>query len=159
MGEHKAQLDCAPHLQVLINPAKLAKRVRQCRAALKKYDYDTIAVRGVSGLLIGPALAIACRKQLIVVRKGEQTHSMQTCEGNAGTERYVIVDDFIDTGHTVNIIQQEIKNWQIKRHGNAGVCIGVLESANFCTGEKVSSCSDKALNTAYCDDVPDEEEL
>ena len=68
--KHKpAKLECAAHLTAFLQPIKLGKRIRQCAAALEKYEFDTIAVRGVSGLLLGPGVAMIMGKSLIVVRK------------------------------------------------------------------------------------------
>ncbi len=71
--------------------------------------FDALAVRGVSGLTIGPILAYEMGKGLIVVRKGETRHSLCDVEGLLGpTVRYLIVDDFIASGATMREIQEQI---------------------------------------------------
>lgn len=159
-GHKAADLACAAHLNTLLEPVKLAKRIRQCKAALKKYDYDAIAVRGVSGLLLGPTLAMKCRKSLIVVRKpDEDCHSSNVCEGDRGTKRYVIVDDFVDTGSTVTAIMRAVKEWQVKKHGIAGECIGVLEATcGISSDMKLADCERVHLNTDHNEESLEEEE-
>lgn len=71
---------------------------------LSGVEFGTIAVRGVSGLLIGPILAERLSKQICVVRKpGEDRHSGYEVEGKP-EGAYIIVDDLIDSGSTVRAI-------------------------------------------------------
>jgi adenine/guanine phosphoribosyltransferase-like PRPP-binding protein len=67
-------MHCASHLYDALTPESLRERVDWAKLVLAKYDYDAIAVRGVSGLVYGTALAYALGKNLVVVRKpGECT--------------------------------------------------------------------------------------
>lgn len=154
--KHKpAKLECAAHLTAFLQPSKLGKRIRQCAAALEKYEFDTIAVRGVSGLLLGPGVAMVMGKSLIVVRKHEEDrHSPHICEGDRGTKRYVIVDDFMDTGATVEAIIHDVKKWQQERGSEVGECIGVLEASHISHKDKLDYCRSTArLNTDRLDGV------
>jgi hypothetical protein len=66
---------------------------------------DMIAVRGVSGMVIGAIVAERLGANLIVIRKpGESTHSSYPYAGEFVGNSYVIIDDFIDTGDTVKQI-------------------------------------------------------
>ena len=79
--------------------------------------FDAIAVRGISGLLVGVPLALRLDKQLIVVRKPkDDTHSPYMVEGYAAGERYLIVDDFVSTGATVKEIQKALKTDENFKH-------------------------------------------
>jgi adenine/guanine phosphoribosyltransferase-like PRPP-binding protein len=100
----------SPYLRDLIDPKHLAAIVQVAARCLAKYEYDAIAVRGVSGLLLGPALAIATGKSLIVVRKEESAHAKTGVEGDIAARRYIIVDDFVDTGETCRTIVSKIEN-------------------------------------------------
>jgi hypothetical protein len=103
------------HLYKVFKAGNLKKIVNYTIEALQphKDNFDTIAVRGVSGVLVGSAVAIALNKHLIVVRKEEDdSHSGVTCEGHLTARRYVIVDDFISSGRTVKTIATEIARWQ-----------------------------------------------
>ena len=90
---------------------------------LKTFDFDALAFRGVSGAIIAPVLALELRKSIIVVRKtAEKSHLGRTVQGDNNARRYIIVDDFIDSGATVQTIVKEILLWQPH-----AVCLGVLE--------------------------------
>lgn len=79
---------------------------------LRGKKFDAIAVRGMSGMLIGPAVAARLGKDLIVVRKCKDgSHSASIVEGVDNWNhdfRYIIVDDFIDSGETLSQIFTQI---------------------------------------------------
>lgn len=124
MHKHSPRYRCADHLFPLINPKNCKRLVRLAVKVLKRYEFDTIAFRGLSGALIAPIIAMRMNKHLVAIRKGESCHSSHQLEGNVATERYVIVDDFISSGETVRKIVQEIYS----RNHNA-VCVGFLGTA------------------------------
>lgn len=75
---------------------------------LSSVNFETIIVRGTSGLIVGPILAHLMSKNLVVVRKkGESSHTSLSVSGYP-CGRSVIVDDFIDSGNTVQIILNTI---------------------------------------------------
>src|SRR5271165_2371097 len=86
-----------------------------------KEKFDTIAFTGMSGALIAPIVAFEMGKNLLMVRKGS-THSLHDLEGYIKCKRYVILDDFIDTGATVKRVQKAIYN-----EISSAKCIGTLE--------------------------------
>ena len=112
-SEHRADIRCAYHLDPVLNPTHIAATVKKMVTVLRKRikkgdDFDAIAVRGLSGTLIAPVLALKLKKTLLVVRKGEDCHSSQTVEGDYGARSYVIVDDFVSSGRTVRAITEEL---------------------------------------------------
>jgi orotate phosphoribosyltransferase len=124
----------------------LRTKILQCKAVLSKYEYDAIAVRGISGLMLGPTLSVLCDKSLIVVRKhDEDRHSTNVCEGDRGAKRYIIVDDFISDGDTVRAIYKDIKEWQERSHGpeNVAVCLGVLCATHIPYAFTLDQCKRK----------------
>lgn len=87
----------------------------------REKEFDAIAVRGVSGLVVGPLLAHTLKKHLIVVRKPSEkadSHADQLIEGpTTDTQiRYLIVDDFISNGSTVRKIVEEIAKLDGGKH-------------------------------------------
>lgn len=75
-----------------------------------KDQFDSIACCGVSGLMVVPQIAELLDKHIIVVRKaGEKCYSEFRTEGVAPF-RYVILDDLICSGDTINRITSVIKN-------------------------------------------------
>lgn len=72
-------------------------------------NFDTIAVRGNSGLLVGAPLALHLKKDLIIVRKDtEKSHSDCMVEGWGINQRILIVDDFIESGNTIDYIYEYV---------------------------------------------------
>lgn len=68
-----------------------------------------IAVRGVSGLLIGPTLAFLTKRPLLVIRKkGDGSHSNLDIEGDVTVKSYIVVDDFTCSGNTVVTIVESM---------------------------------------------------
>jgi orotate phosphoribosyltransferase-like protein len=69
-------------------------------------EFDTIVVRGLSGIIPGTLLADRFGKQLCVVRKpDERHHTGARMEGRVG-EKYIILDDFVASGDTLLAILQ-----------------------------------------------------
>jgi hypothetical protein len=73
-------------------------------------EFDSIAFRGMSGALIAPIVAFKMKKDLILVRKKESSHSNHAVEGNKATRRYIIIDDFVGGGTTLDTIVSTINN-------------------------------------------------
>lgn len=93
----------------------LEDRVRQVTAALKplKTEFDSIAVRGMSGVLVGAPVALRLHKPLVVVRKEtEQRHSSALALNaeNVG-KRVLFLDDFVSGGSTRKAVQNVVEKF------------------------------------------------
>jgi adenine/guanine phosphoribosyltransferase-like PRPP-binding protein len=68
----------------------------------KKFgEFDAFVVTGNSGTIFGGVLAMAMKKNLILVRKpSDDGHSCYKVEGDMGSKSYVFLDDFIGSGAT-----------------------------------------------------------
>lgn len=77
------------------------------------HEFDAIAFRGVSGALIAPSVAATLGKELLLVRKpNERAHTYSKVEGVKGeAQRYIILDDFISAGSTVNSILEAVREF------------------------------------------------
>lgn len=119
-----APVYCSEYLSKFLNPNKLKRYTDLAVKCLSRFEFDAIAFTGMSGALVAPGIAMAMQKPLIMVRKGKgkNCHSYMTVEGDAAAKSYVIVDDFVATGNTVNRVIRKIKNFA----PNAK-CIGTLE--------------------------------
>ena len=105
------------------------KKVTEKVAALQaNHKIDALAFAGSSGCAIAFILSVALQIPLIYVRKeGEKSHGSDI-EGNAwkGVTKYLIVDDFIDEGNTMNHIYDKI-NDRAKSYGQvAPECVGIF---------------------------------
>jgi orotate phosphoribosyltransferase-like protein len=117
------------YLGRILNIASLKEIVNKMTNQLQQFvhEFDAIAVRGMSGSLVGPQIAMNLDKQLIIVRK-DSSHSQYKVEGGfTSNTRYVILDDFISTGETVKSIIKEIDD-TIKHYENCNIhatCVGL----------------------------------
>jgi len=119
--------------KIFSGPERFASFVEKIRQELVAFGIKTpfthIAVRGVSGIAMGAAVCFAARKNLIVVRKECELigktedggcHSGYPVEGiPIEPFNYIILDDLICSGRTVNRITDAItkENNQANRVG------------------------------------------
>jgi phosphoribosylpyrophosphate synthetase len=116
------------YLHGIYNPNHLTSTVD--KAVEKTYEimvsnsFDTIVFTGNSGAALAYTLAYKLGLPLLCVRKQDNSHYLRRSnllEGNVSTSRYIIVDDFIDTGTTVKHVVG-----YIKEHLPKATCVGVL---------------------------------
>jgi adenine/guanine phosphoribosyltransferase-like PRPP-binding protein len=83
--------------------------VNALRARCK--DFDSIAVMGTSGLIVGSAVSVLLRKPLVVVRPDAEMrcfhNKMVENKANMG-QRVLFLDDQISTGRTLKEVQDKI---------------------------------------------------
>lgn len=72
-------------------------------------DFDSISCCGVSGLMVVPQIAELLNKNILIIRKNEKRYSEFRTEGIAPL-RYVVIDDLICSGTTINHITNIIKD-------------------------------------------------
>lgn len=102
---------------------------------VKKERIQAIAFSGSSGAALAFPLALKHELPVIYVRKvGEKSHGYNVEFNGAGSGlRYIIVDDFIDTGSTVERIYKKIQ-----KEDKTMICIGAfLYDDNVCHGDDV----------------------
>jgi len=79
-----------------------------------KLNFDYIACRGMSGIVIAVPLAMRLNKGIIIVRKDVKGSHGSKIEASPAIKnnivRYIIVDDFIDTGKTIKTIKKEVED-------------------------------------------------
>lgn len=77
--------------------------------------FDSIAVSGTSGLVVGAPLAVLLNKPLVVVRKdndGSHNGESVMVEGNADMgKRVLFLDDFVGTGKTRAWVRHNVRDW------------------------------------------------
>ena len=117
----------ASHLHDILNTKKLKTVVRHAVKTLRKVEFDFIACRGLSGTTFASIVAYRLNKPLVIVRKGEQCHSWLTVE-NARPGNYIILDDLICSGETIEKIIEAI-NQQLEANNVANNATG---QANLC---------------------------
>lgn len=132
----------------ILNPRFRADVVKHCFYRLIElgWEFDAIAVTGLSGSLVGVELATILDKNIMIVRKSNNDSHGKLVESTQPFRdgvRYIIVDDFICGGSTVKRLYREIrkeytqKNWVKDTERNKEcptydppVCVGVLLHAS-----------------------------
>jgi len=96
---------------------------KKLRSIKRSHPFDAIAFTGTSGAGIAFPLSYLLKIPLIHVRKKEiRSHSSYDIEGTISSKRYLIVDDFIDSGATINRIRSYIrKDRQLKKSKAVGI--------------------------------------
>ena len=98
---------------------RVAKKVKTLK---KKLKFDAIAFRGISGSCVAFPVSYLTGIPLICVRK-EKNHHGNTVEGPAqDVMKYIIIDDFICTGDTLEAIIKKISG--SKEEG--AKCVGIV---------------------------------
>jgi len=81
---------------------------------LKKVEFDYLAVRGCSGLIMGGLLSHLLDKEVIIVRKeGEQSHAFSPVSVPSNLRengKYIILDDFVASGNTLKEIVKVVSD-------------------------------------------------
>lgn len=124
------------YLHCVFNLEQYQKVIEKLASDIATFKYnnkvriDAIAIRGMSGALVGGALSAATGIPLLCIRKGRQSHSYCRVEGvvnadDKGVMNYVIVDDLICSGGTVNAIIRDVKK-DLKDYGKVATTAGKL---------------------------------
>ena len=132
-GGTKVATDFHPHH----NQQKFNEVVNRCKHALALIpeEYDTIAVRGASGTVVGSVLAYLTGKKLAVIRKdGENPHCYAgvSCADVPNPSRTVWLDDFIGGGGTYAAVIKALRGrprWVILYYtGTRFACVSPLQA-------------------------------
>lgn len=129
-----------------LDPEQGIRAVQDGTRRLRDIDFDAIAFSGMSGALVAPAIAMALRAPLLLVRKDtDDSHAGKgRVEGALDAETYVIVDDFISSGATLKRMHAMINSaLSVHRRAYPGnkpaICVGVFlyRYNEFYTAENV----------------------
>jgi adenine/guanine phosphoribosyltransferase-like PRPP-binding protein len=108
----------------------LTDTVRQTLEALVPHlsEFDSIAVQGTSGLLIGAPVALKLNKPLVIVREDAELqchHSQDVENGQNAGERVLFLDDQISSGATLRDVARKLS-----RHTRGRVTASYLYQYN-----------------------------
>lgn len=100
---------------------KAAAKLKEFR---KTHPFDAIAFTGSSGAALAFPLSYLLKVPLIHVRKKDKNHYYGgLIEGTVSSRRYIIVDDFIESGTTVYKIINTIKKAYTHPVEIVGICL------------------------------------
>lgn len=109
-----------------------------------KNEFDSIACCGVSGLLVVAQIAELLNKNILIIRKNEKRYSEFRTEGIAPL-RYVVIDDLICSGTTVNHITKIIKE-EYPRAKSIGVYCYLPEECAYSADAQGSKLCERDLS-------------
>ena len=91
--------------------ACLVENIKKFKSTTKT-RIDAIAIRGNSGAIMGGIVSYLLGIPLFCIRKKESSHSVMKIEGyfnkSRGTINYIIIDDLISTGETMDAIMDSL---------------------------------------------------
>jgi len=133
--------DSAGYNRVLYRPElkKVARAVaRKLARLIDKTGADAVVVTGKSGIAMGFAAAMFADIPLVTLRKqGDSTHGLRIEGPHILVTRYIILDDFIDSGATVERIDNEIAEYaECVNRGTPPICVGIIEYLHSAYGYK-----------------------
>jgi adenine/guanine phosphoribosyltransferase-like PRPP-binding protein len=100
------------YMRELIQTTWLKRIIQESSEFLSDKSFEAIAFSGNSGALLAAPLALALDKGLILVRKPDtECHSDYKVEGLKEASTYIIVDDFVASGSTVEFIRRRVEEW------------------------------------------------
>jgi len=110
LAEYKMRIESL-YLSEVLAPQPLRKTINRIKRLIQKnnLEFDAIAFSGMSGSLVASALSLEIDKPLILVRSKliENCHG-DPVEGFTEAGSVIIVDDFIETGETIENILTEL---------------------------------------------------
>lgn len=96
------------YIKSAFNKPKLQHIVKSFGKAIEDKvfgEFDGLACIGTSGLAVAPILAYEFDKHLMVVRKeNDASHKESSIESHDSIKRYIIIDDFVSSGRTLDTI-------------------------------------------------------
>lgn len=142
-------------------PAEFAVRMKlasTCFVRLKKeLKFDAIAFSGSSGSAVAFSLAAKHKIPLIYVRKrNEKSHSYSQVECNVKDlqiKTYLIVDDFVDSGATLDYITNTITKFAKKNDAYPAEQVGVLCYDPYQDRNRTIICGEHEFNLFTCDEI------
>ena len=136
----------AEYITALFNPQQLQAYAEEIAKAITKdkmggMKIDAIAVRGISGIVMGSVVSMLTQLPLVIVRKTYETHSRHMVEfGLTNNEpfNYVIIDDIIASGRTILAIKDKIAYYHPAKEQNTLQKIYLYEHYNRQNSEKIT---------------------
>src|SRR5258706_474101 len=108
--QHKIQTDYLGKVYSMEFLKLVPKAVKKIRAIKRKHPFDAIAFTGSSGAALAFPLSYLLKLPLIHVRKGKSHYGGGQIEGTISSKRYLIIDDFIETGASIRRVIKAVNS-------------------------------------------------
>lgn len=103
--------------------------------------FDFVAVTGKSGMSVAFAALMLRQFDLITVRKGESTHGVMVEGVTERFGRYIVVDDFVASGATLERIDRELTKAADRARTQRPEMVGVLAYAGHTSKKRIGERS------------------
>ena len=113
------------YLDPVFNIEQYAQIMKIVEKFLSQEKFDSIAFRGTSGCAVAFPLALSMKKEMLHVRKSGG-HSCASIEGQTEVKTYAVIDDFVETGSTLETIKDKISNWYLQSCRKEPACTVVF---------------------------------
>ena len=140
-----------------MNPTDFIYRMQKAEKRFlklkKELNFDAIAFSGSSGCAIAFSLASRHAVPLIYVRKvGEKAHGnrVECNDENVDIRKYLIVDDFPESGATVFRVIDQITKTAKRRRAYPAEPVGVLCFDPYIDKDRTISRDDKEIKLFSC---------
>lgn len=101
------------YLHEVFHPEDFKATVENAVASIKtfreKNNFEVILFTGVSGAALAFPVSYLTGVPIACLRKPNSSHSIYTLEGWWPRSSYIIIDDFVETGDTINRIHERVK--------------------------------------------------
>ncbi len=128
---------------------RVVKRVvRKLTKLKKKVKFDTIAFRGNSGASVAFPVAVEMGIQMALIRKGKDQESSHgdPIEGAGEMKNYIILDDFIFSGTTIDTIYNKIQTRAKDLQHTDVKCVGIALYNNDSSKKIYRICTTRGPN-------------
>ena len=98
------------YLTNVLDNGRFLENIKVAKKLLKDVEFDAFVVSGNSGTLFVGAIAATLKKDIILVRKpNDSSHSMWKVEGNTKAKKLIFLDDFVCSGATFDRVKKSLK--------------------------------------------------
>lgn len=137
---------------VPIKYRRLVKRISKRLITLrKKTKFEAIAFRGSSGAALAYPISVELGIPLIHIRKVDEDSHGQAVESSNNIKNYIIIDDVICSGSTMNAIIEAMKIQESRVDGIfvTPKCIGIVLYSSRKYGRPTFYDDDKKIRIHY----------
>jgi orotate phosphoribosyltransferase len=119
---HKIQTDYLEKVYSKQFLKLVPRAVKKLQSIMRKHPFDAIAFTGSSGAALAYPLSYFLKIPLIHVRKGASHYGGGKIEGTISSKRYVIIDDFIETGASIRRVIRTV-NSELEGAKPVAICL------------------------------------
>jgi adenine/guanine phosphoribosyltransferase-like PRPP-binding protein len=106
------------YLHDVLDPSRLPDVIKHTSKLARKLRPDTVLVRGMSGILVGLPVALELGIHFGFARRDEElSHGLPGIEGPFDLGRFIIIDDFVQSGMTLTRLLKAVDDHDYESRG------------------------------------------